>query len=94
MLRPEDSIPGTLVECIDAQPGEWPDALPIRKGGAYVVAGLKEGFVPNRSKKLGVALVGFAPDCFSFHRFRLLPDERLSIFRQMLAPAPKQTERV
>ncbi len=94
MLRPEDCIPGTLVECIDAQPGEWPEAPPIREGRLYVVDGLKEGFVPDRSKKLGVALVGFAPDCFSLHRFRLLPDERLSVFRQMLAPAPKQTERV
>lgn len=98
MLRPEDCIPGTLVECIDAS-NNVPEskAPPLVERRIYRLA---SGVVPftrpdAHERFLGTpsVLVEEIPGwgCGLF-RFRLLPDERLSIFRQMLAPAPKQKE--
>ena len=95
MLRPEDCIPGTLVECIDASPGGWGNPVPfIRERGVYTIDGIDGGVGPSGDWVVGVLLRGYNGfDCFCLRRFRLLPDERLSIFRAMLAPAP-QKERV
>ena len=99
MLRPEDCIPGTLVECIDAA-----NTILVR-GNVYQIEALNDLAldVLTWQPDYAVDLVGVREpvgDCgrdfcaYSLWRFRLLPDERLSIFRQMLAPAPKQKERV
>lgn len=95
MLRPEDCIPGTLVECTDDTPRAF-EFIPVKRGRIYTVVGLAE-FSPadgDVGVLLREALAAFPELGFWRDRFRLLPDERLSIFRQMLAPAPKQKERV
>jgi len=94
MLRPEDCIPGTLVECIDAKT-ERRRALLI-EGRIYTIASVLEDYPKPEIQEVCpfVFVAGMPDEPWARHRFRLLPDERLSIFRKMLAPAPKQKERV
>jgi hypothetical protein len=93
MLRPEDCVPGTLVECIDDT--DWNDqpvkSPRVRRGVIYtidaLVCCLPDEFDPD---PYGVELREVHDDIVAWplRIFRLLPDERLSIFRQMLAPVP------
>ena len=101
MLRPEDCIPGTLVECIRSS-----GVTALVRGRIYEVESYIEwapGSIPGEDEDGdGVDIVGVYEACqttgericYGLGRFRRLPDERLSVFRKMLAPAPKQTEPV
>jgi hypothetical protein len=105
MLRPEDCIPGTLVECIDNTPRPgFGQSAPLVLGRIYTLATHCQplprgrGYNPIYIGEPAVSLMEVRrPDqqlwALSISRFRLLPEERLAVFRQMLAPAPK-TERV
>lgn len=95
MLRPEDCIPGTLVECIDAKPRGGRPAVLVRRR-MYTITGSALAKRPWCENPLAVSLAE-VPDLpgtvgFAAVRFRRVPDERLEVFRKLLAPTPKQTE--
>ena len=92
-LRPEDCIPGTLVECIDNSGWEGVPS-PLVVGRLYTIRALVPACLPRAGLLIEGALHMTGTGTFGLYRFRRLPEERLSIFRQMLAPAPKQKERV
>jgi hypothetical protein len=98
MLRPEDCIPGTLVECIRNHCRvNGKEVLVLRR--VYTIrqfyTGLPGGGAITVHEVHIAGTVGSGP-CkgsrgfitWGIANFRLLPDERLSVFRKMLEPAP------
>lgn len=107
MLRPEDCKPGTLVECIDANHETGTpfiidnpttsDMDGLCQGSIYTIRWAGEIHDKIYYPFFGIRLVEIIrmqnDMAYLASRFRLLPDERLAVFRAMLAPKPvKQLE--
>lgn len=93
MLRPEDCIPGTLVECVDDKDYDG-GPMPVIYGHVYTIRETKidasgQMFVRVDDHPAGHTDVGRYG--FDLDVFRLLPSSRLEVFRKMPAPAPKET---
>jgi len=87
---------GQFVVCVDDGPGAGGDPVVLRRGYVYTVLkvtpprwnGCEWGVNVDAQ---GEDFTGYFPD-YRADRFRPLRDESLSVFRQALEPAPKQTE--
>lgn len=80
MLRPEDRVPGTLVECIDATHRDLCRVQLVERR-IYTVIG-RDG--------PGVRVNCGNPFGWGLFRFRRPDEERLSIFRAMLVTTPRK----
>lgn len=100
---------GQLVVCVDDRPGEapmvpgiaWEPGVPVRRGNVYEVRWVGDWGDYLLPVIPCVRLIGIArPDAdhddvpLAAERFRPVNDAKLSVFRAMLAPKPKQRKRV
>lgn len=79
MLKPEDCKPGVLVECIAAD--MWGE-LTLR--AVYTVAGLSQCFCNGLAVLVHEARGGSLCSGFALRHFRLVPGDRLDVFRHAL----------
>lgn len=87
MLKPEDCRPGVVVECFRA----WEPEHAGEVGRLFTIAAFRA-----ETNRMGVLITGIwfeeLPGWWCLWSFRLLPDERLDVFRAMLAPVPQEEE--
>lgn len=88
MLRISDCVPGTMVECIDDSARNSFGKPNLVCGAVYSITGLFEDLeLPG---VFGIRVEGArlkrGSSGFHLYRFRLVPDERLAVFRAMLRP--------
>lgn len=97
MLRHEDCRPGVQVECINDDGGIGQ----LKCGAVYTIRYLVLAYDPDKdlcgSAILLDELCEIAPNgnpwTYGLHRFRLLPSDRLDVFRAMLEPKPDEALR-